>query len=121
MKRPSRTGSKTKERKARDASPARARKATKAKRSSGSVPSNDLKDARAQQAATAEILKVIASSPSDVQPVFEAIASSAKRLLGGFSTTVYRIIGDVIHLVALTPTSTEADAAIKAEFPVKLS
>src|SRR5947208_1124895 len=42
-------------------------------------------EAREQQAATAGILKVIASSPSDVQPVFEAIAASAKRLLDGFT------------------------------------
>ena len=75
------------------------------------------KEARKQQAATAEILKVIASSPSDVQPVFEAIAASANRLIGGFSTAVFRVIDGVVHLVAFTPTNPEADEALKATFP----
>ena len=92
MTRPSRKGGKTSEAKARNASPAKGHKttktkrriapaATRVKRRSVSGPSKDLKEAREQQAATAEILKVIASSPYDVQPVFEAIAASANRLL----------------------------------------
>ena len=40
----------------------------------------DAAEARAHQAATAEILKVIASSPSNVQPVFDAIADAVGRL-----------------------------------------
>ena len=43
-----------------------------------------------QQIATAGVLKVIASSPSDMKPAFEAIATSANRLIGGFSATVMR-------------------------------
>src|SRR5258705_5751524 len=93
MARPSRMGGKTSAAKTRKAGPAKDHKpgktrglitpaATQVKRRSVSGPSIDLKKAREQQAATAEILKAIASSPSDVQPVFEAIVRSAKRLLG---------------------------------------
>ena len=129
MARPSRTGGKKSKANARNARGAKGRKtakpkrriapaATRAKRRPASDPSNDLQEAREQQAATAEILKVIASSPSDVQPVFEAIASSANRLIGGFSTAVYRIANDMVHMAAFTPTTPEADAALQAIFPV---
>ena len=112
MARPSRTGGKTSEAKARNAGPAKGRKttktkpriapaATRVKRRSVSDPSKDLKEAREQQAATAEILKVIASSPDDVQPVFEAIVANADRLIGGFSTGVYRFVDGIGHLGGL--------------------
>ena len=72
----------------------------------------ETREALERQTATAEILKVIAASPSDAQPVFEAIAASAKRLLGGFSATVLRFIGDELHLVAYTPTSPDGGRRI---------
>ena len=70
-----------------------------------------------REAATAEILKVIASSPSDVQPVFDAIANRSKQLIGGFSCTVFRLIDGIVHLVAYTSVSAAADEVLKASFP----
>ena len=62
---------------------------------------NETREALERQTATADILKVIASSPSDVQPVFEAIAESANRLLGGFSSAVFRFLDGTVHLAGV--------------------
>ena len=78
---------------------------------------NETREALERQTATADILKVIASSPSDVQPVFEAIATSANRLLGGFSTTVFRFVDGLMYLKAFTPTSPAADELLQGLFP----
>jgi two-component system NtrC family sensor kinase len=82
---------------------------------------NESKEALERQTATADILKVIASSPDDVQPVFDAIAAKSNRLVDGFSTSVYGLVDDTVHLRALTSTSSAADAGLKALFPRPLS
>jgi GAF domain-containing protein len=82
---------------------------------------NETREALERQTATADILKVIASSPSDVQPVFEAIATSANRLIGGLSSAVFTIIDDAVHLSAFTPISPAADAALQSSFPRPLT
>jgi GAF domain-containing protein/CheY-like chemotaxis protein len=81
----------------------------------------ETQEALERQTATAEILKVIASSPADVQPVFNAIVQSARQLVGGFSATLLRLIDDSIHLAAYTPTSEEGDQALKNYFPAPLT
>lgn len=78
---------------------------------------SETKEALERQTATADILKVIASSPDDVQPVFEAIATSANRLLGGFSTAVYRFVDGIAYLTSFTPTNPAADELLRSTFP----
>jgi len=80
----------------------------------------ETREALERQTATAEILKVIASSPSDTAPVFDAIAANANRLLHGLSTAVWRFEGEVAHLAAFTPTNPEADAALRALSPMPI-
>jgi two-component system NtrC family sensor kinase len=82
---------------------------------------NETKEALERQTATAEILRVIAGSPTDVRPVFDAIATSANSLIGGFSATVLRYVGDRLHLAAFTPTNPAADEALAASFPRPLA
>jgi signal transduction histidine kinase len=60
----------------------------------------DLSEAREQQAATAEILRVISNSPTDVQPVFDTIVNNAPRLCGAKFCILYRFDGELLHLVA---------------------
>jgi signal transduction histidine kinase len=74
-----------------------------------------------QQTATSEILRVISSSPTDVQPVFNTVVQSGLRLLGGYSATMMLLRGDDrLDLVAYTSTSAEADTSLVHAFPLPL-
>ena len=71
----------------------------------------DKAEALDRETATSEILRVISSSPTDAQPVFEAIADSAMRLFGAWSVGVDQCDGDLMRLAAARgglPGSSEA-------------
>jgi signal transduction histidine kinase/putative methionine-R-sulfoxide reductase with GAF domain len=60
----------------------------------------DLTTALEQQTATSEILRVISSSPTDTQPVFDTIAANAARLCAARDAQVLRVEGEVLRLVS---------------------
>src|SRR5213079_271834 len=78
----------------------------------------DLGESLDQQTATGEILRVISSAQTDVQPVFEAIAANALRLCDATFSTIFRFDGTLIHLEALRNVSPEGTAAIRDAFPM---
>jgi GAF domain-containing protein len=58
---------------------------------------NELKESLEQQTATSEILGVIASSPTDIQPVLETVAESAARLCHAIEAQVLLQDGDILR------------------------
>jgi hypothetical protein len=72
-----------------------------------------------QQAATAEILRVISRSPADLQPVFQAIAENAVRLCGAEFGATYRFDGEQLHLVAHHRWEPEILALLQKLYPMR--
>ena len=61
---------------------------------------DDLSEALEQQTATSDVLKVISSSPGELQPVFEAMLQNAVRICDAKFGNIYRWDGDSLRLIA---------------------
>jgi signal transduction histidine kinase len=60
----------------------------------------ELAEAREQQAATAEILRVISTSSTDLEDIFAAMVSSAARLCDAYDAGIGRVEGNMLRIVA---------------------
>src|SRR5262245_36313487 len=74
-----------------------------------------------QQTATAEILRVISSSPTDVQPVFDAIVRRPVRLCDGLYGFVGRFDGEQIHIAAHHNYTPDALRVMQEMYPMRPS
>ena len=54
----------------------------------------ELSETREQQAATAEVLGIIASSPGELEPVFQAILANATRICEAKFGTLFKFDGE---------------------------
>jgi GAF domain-containing protein len=61
----------------------------------------ELEEAHEQQAATAEVLKVISSSPGELEPVFQSILEHATRLCAAKFANLYLCEGDAFRTIAM--------------------
>ena len=77
----------------------------------------ELAEALDQQAATSDVLRVISSSPTAVQPVFDAIAASATRLCQGLYGLVFRYDGHEITLAAEYGSAPDRLPVIRSAYP----
>ena len=64
------------------------------------IRDRELAETHEQQTATAEILDAISRSPTDLQPILEAVAQNASRLCGAANVSLYRVEGDQMRKVA---------------------
>jgi len=82
---------------------------------------NETKAALERQTATADILRVISSSPADTQPVFEAIVQSGLRLFPGDAICVALPDGDTVRAAAVAEADPKRAEAWRRRFPIPLS
>ncbi len=80
---------------------------------------NELRQSLQQQTASADVLKVISSSPTDVKPVFDTIGERAKELCDAEVSVVSMVRGDLIELVAVHGVSAEGVEAVRRVYPMR--
>jgi class 3 adenylate cyclase len=78
----------------------------------------ELRESLEQQTATAEILRIISSSPTDVQRVFDTIVRNFVSLCGGISGSILTFDGKLVHLAGAYGFSPGRLNEVRKKYPV---
>ena len=81
---------------------------------------HELAEALEQQAATSEVLRVISSSPTEIQPVFEIIGARAEKLCEAEISVVSMVDGELIRLASINGVTEDGVEAVRRVFPMRL-
>jgi transcriptional regulator with GAF, ATPase, and Fis domain len=79
--------------------------------------STPIAEVRAQMSAASRILELVGRSPSDLQPVFDAIAENARELTGALYSGLTRLEDGLVKVEATCGWEDEALAAINRSYP----
>jgi signal transduction histidine kinase len=79
----------------------------------------ELNEALEQQTATSEILRVISTTPTDAQPVFETIVRNAVSLCGSLFANVFQYDGELLHFVATDNVEPGYVELLQAKYPMR--
>ncbi|HKN10871.1 MAG TPA: GAF domain-containing protein, partial [Pseudomonadota bacterium] len=82
---------------------------------------NETKEALERQTATSEILSVISSSPSDTQPVFDAIVRSGLKLFPDAAIMIALADGEQVKAAAVADSDPARAEALRRRFPIPLT
>jgi ATP/maltotriose-dependent transcriptional regulator MalT len=76
---------------------------------------SELRESLEQQTAAAEVLKVIASSPTELQPVLDTVIANAVRLIGAEHGHIRQYDGEFLQVVAYCNVGAEGMTALQGD------
>src|SRR6516162_1670598 len=80
---------------------------------------NELRESLQQQTATADVLRVISSSPADIQPVLETIGERAEKLCNAEISVVAIVDGELIRVASIHGMTEAGVEAARRVFPMR--